>query len=89
MKEVSVLVGGRAGDGINNAGAMVAQLLNHLGYFVYISIDYPSLIRGGHNFALVRAADEPVGATTTGSIILSRSTRRHSTCTCRTARTVP
>ena len=62
MKEVSVLVGGRAGDGINNAGAMVAQLLNHLGYFVYISVDYPSLIRGGHNFALVRAADEPVGA---------------------------
>jgi 2-oxoglutarate ferredoxin oxidoreductase subunit alpha len=62
MKEVSVLIGGRAGDGINNAGAMVAQLLNNLGYFVYISIDYPSLIRGGHNFALVRAADEPVGA---------------------------
>jgi 2-oxoglutarate/2-oxoacid ferredoxin oxidoreductase subunit alpha len=62
MNEVSVLVGGRAGDGINNAGAMIAQLLNHLGYFVYISIDYPSLIRGGHNFALVRAADEPIGA---------------------------
>jgi 2-oxoglutarate/2-oxoacid ferredoxin oxidoreductase subunit alpha len=62
MKEVSVLVGGRAGDGINNAGATIAQLLNHLGYFVYISVDYPSLIRGGHNFALVRAADEPVGA---------------------------
>ncbi len=64
MKELSVLVGGRAGDGINNAGAIVAQLLNHLGYFVYISVDYPSLIRGGHNFALVRAADEPVGAYT-------------------------
>ena len=62
MKEISVLVGGRAGDGINNAGAMVAQLLNHLGYFVYIYTDYPSLIRGGHNFALVRAADEPLGA---------------------------
>jgi 2-oxoglutarate ferredoxin oxidoreductase subunit alpha len=62
MKEISVLVGGRAGDGINNAGAMVAQLLNHLGYFVYIYTDYPSLIRGGHNFALVRAADKPVGA---------------------------
>src|SRR5208283_4772796 len=62
MKEISVLVGGRAGDGINNAGAIVAQLLNHLGYFVYIYTDYPSLIRGGHNFALVRAADGPVGA---------------------------
>ncbi|MFA5236887.1 MAG: 2-oxoacid:acceptor oxidoreductase subunit alpha [Methanoregula sp.] len=62
MKEVSVLVGGRAGDGINNAGAMIAQLFNHLGYFVYIYTDYPSLIRGGHNFALVRAADKPIGA---------------------------
>ncbi|MFZ1128076.1 2-oxoacid:acceptor oxidoreductase subunit alpha [Methanoregula sp.] len=62
MKELSVLVGGRAGDGINNAGAIVAQLLNHLGYFVYVYTDYPSLIRGGHNFALVRAADEPIGA---------------------------
>ena len=64
MKELSVLVGGRAGDGINDPGAIVAQLLNHLGYFVYISVDYPSLIRGGHNFALVSAADEPVGAYT-------------------------
>jgi len=62
MKDVSVLVGGKAGDGINNAGAIVAQLLNHLGYFVYIYTDYPSLIRGGHNFAVIRAADEPVGA---------------------------
>ncbi|MEN6395382.1 MAG: 2-oxoacid:acceptor oxidoreductase family protein, partial [Methanoregula sp.] len=62
MKEVSVLVGGKAGDGINNAGAIIAQLLNHLGYFVYIYTDYPSLIRGGHNFAVIRAADEPVGA---------------------------
>jgi len=62
MKEVSVLVGGRAGDGINNAGAMVAQLFNHLGYYVYMYTDYPSLIRGGHNFALIRAADTPIGA---------------------------
>ncbi|HVP97098.1 2-oxoacid:acceptor oxidoreductase subunit alpha [Methanoregula sp.] len=62
MKDLSVLVGGRAGDGISNAGMMVAQLFNHLGYFVYMYTDYPSLIRGGHNFALIRAADEPVGA---------------------------
>ena len=64
MREVSVLVGGRAGDGINNAGLMVAHLLNHLGYYICISIDYPSLIRGGHNFAVVRAADEPIGVST-------------------------
>jgi hypothetical protein len=31
-KEVSVLIGGRAGDGINSAGAVIAHFLNHLGY---------------------------------------------------------
>ena len=27
MKDISVLIGGKAGDGINSAGALVAQLL--------------------------------------------------------------
>ena len=47
MKDVSVLIGGKAGDGINSAGALVAQLLNHIGYHIYLYFDYPSLIRGG------------------------------------------
>ncbi len=61
MNEVSVLVGGKAGDGINNAGAMVAQLLNQLGYRIYLYFDYPSLIRGGHNFAIVRGREAATG----------------------------
>ena len=61
MNEVSVLVGGKAGDGINNAGAMVAQLLNHLGYRIYLYFDYPSLIRGGHNFAIIRGRETSTG----------------------------
>ena len=60
MNEVAVLVGGKAGDGINSAGAMVAQLLNRLGYYTYLYFDYPSLIRGGHNFAVIRGAERPV-----------------------------
>ena len=60
-REVSVLVGGRAGDGINNAGALVARLLGRLGYRIYLYFDYPSLIRGGHNFAVIRAAEHGVG----------------------------
>ncbi len=59
--EVSVLLGGRAGDGINSAGAVIAQFLNHLGYVPYLYFDYPSLIRGGHNFAIIRGAEHPVG----------------------------
>jgi 2-oxoglutarate ferredoxin oxidoreductase subunit alpha len=54
MDDLSVLVGGRAGDGINIAGMMIAWLLNASGYRPYMYYDYPSLIRGGHNFAIVR-----------------------------------
>ena len=61
MNEVSVLIGGKAGDGINSAGAMVAQLLNHLGYRIYLYFDYPSLIRGGHNFVIIRGSERDIG----------------------------
>jgi 2-oxoglutarate ferredoxin oxidoreductase subunit alpha len=61
MKDVSVLIGGKAGDGINSAGALVAQLLNYIGYDVYLYFDYPSLIRGGHNFAIIRGSEQSVG----------------------------
>ena len=61
MKDVSVLIGGKAGDGINSAGALVAQLLNHIGYSVYVYFDYPSLIRGGHNFAIIRGSEQNIG----------------------------
>jgi 2-oxoglutarate/2-oxoacid ferredoxin oxidoreductase subunit alpha len=56
MEDVAVLIGGKAGDGINSAGSIIAQLLNHLGYSVYVYFDYPSLIRGGHNFAIIRGS---------------------------------
>ena len=62
MDEFSVLVGGKAGDGINEAGMIIARLYNQLGYCLYQYLDYPSLIRGGHNFAIVRASGEKIGA---------------------------
>jgi 2-oxoglutarate ferredoxin oxidoreductase subunit alpha len=62
MDEFSVLVGGRAGDGINEAGMIIARLYNQLGYCLYQYLDYPSLIRGGHNFAIVRASGKKIGA---------------------------
>jgi 2-oxoglutarate/2-oxoacid ferredoxin oxidoreductase subunit alpha len=62
ITDISVLIGGKAGDGINSAGLMIAHLFNHLGYRVYMYFDYPSLIKGGHNFAIVRASDHKIGA---------------------------
>lgn len=62
MTEMSVLIGGRAGDGINSAGLIIAHLLSRIGYRIYMYFDYPSLIKGGHNFAIIRASPEMKGA---------------------------
>ncbi|MFH0967323.1 MAG: 2-oxoacid:acceptor oxidoreductase subunit alpha [Methanobacteriota archaeon] len=67
MTEYSVLIGGKAGDGIAQAGQLIASIFNDLGYHIYQYIDYPSLIRGGHNFCIIRAAAEkPVMAHRSG-----------------------
>ncbi len=62
MKELSILIGGKAGDGVKLGANILARLFNRLGYYPFVYEDYPSLIRGGHNFAIIRAADKPIAA---------------------------
>ncbi|CVK31513.1 2-oxoacid:acceptor oxidoreductase subunit alpha [Methanoculleus bourgensis] len=62
MSEYSILIGGKAGEGINTAGLSIAGLFSRLGYYTYMYFDYPSLIRGGHNFAIIRASEKKVRA---------------------------
>jgi len=58
MEDFQVLIGGRAGQGSKATGRLIAKVLNRYGYKIYIYEDYPSLIRGGHNFSLLRASRE-------------------------------
>ncbi len=60
MDSVSVLIGGKAGFGIDKSGFIIGRLLNRLNYRIYIYRDYPSLIRGGHTFSIIRAANERI-----------------------------
>ncbi len=60
MSEISVLIGGQAGDGIKQAGNAIARLFNRAGYYTFVYEDYPSLIRGGHNFAIIRASPKKI-----------------------------
>ncbi|WP_456342088.1 2-oxoacid:acceptor oxidoreductase subunit alpha [Thermovibrio sp.] len=60
--ERAVLIGGEAGEGIKEAANLLAKVLVNLGYSVFTYHDYPSLIKGGHNFSIVRFSNEPVGA---------------------------
>jgi len=60
MEELSILIGGKAGDGIRQAGQTLARLLNRFGYRIFFYDDYPSLIRGGHNFSIIRASKKKI-----------------------------
>jgi len=62
MDEISILIGGKAGFGIDRSGAVLGRLLNKLGYHIYIYRDYPSIIRGGHTFSIIRASRERIAA---------------------------
>jgi 2-oxoglutarate ferredoxin oxidoreductase subunit alpha len=62
MKEISILIGGKAGDGIRQAGHIIARLLSRIGYRIFFYDDYPSLIRGGHNFSIIRASEKRIVA---------------------------
>jgi 2-oxoglutarate ferredoxin oxidoreductase subunit alpha len=60
-KEIhTVLIGGAAGDGVREAGISLGQLLAKVGYEVFASVDYPSLIRGGHNSSRLSFSKEKI-----------------------------
>ncbi|MDD2688719.1 MAG: 2-oxoacid:acceptor oxidoreductase subunit alpha [Candidatus Omnitrophica bacterium] len=60
MDEISLLIGGKAGFGIDTSSLLIGRILNQLGFRIHIYRDYPSLIRGGHTFSIIRAAKEKI-----------------------------
>ncbi|MDD2679861.1 MAG: 2-oxoacid:acceptor oxidoreductase subunit alpha [Candidatus Omnitrophica bacterium] len=62
MDDFSLLIGGKAGFGIDKSGAVIGRILNQLGRRVYISRDYPSIIRGGHTFSIIRSSQTRIAA---------------------------
>ena len=62
MNSFSILIGGKAGFGIDKSGSIIASLATQLGYRLYVYRDYPSLIRGGHTFSIIRASRKRIAA---------------------------
>ena len=58
--EKSILIGGEAGQGSAVTSHLIGKIFSQLGYYVFNYRDYPSLIRGGHNFNVLRVSDKPV-----------------------------
>jgi len=57
---MNILFGGKAGQGSNILSAILGEALTKEGYYVFVSRDYQSLIRGGHNFNVLTFSDEPL-----------------------------
>jgi len=62
MKDLSILIAGRAGDGIDKSSLIIGEILAQLGYRIYIYRDYPSIIRGGHTFSIIRCSGNKIAA---------------------------
>lgn len=58
MVDFSLLIGGEAGFGIMTTGAFFSKISIRLGYHIFDYVEYPSLIRGGHNAYMVHVSDE-------------------------------
>jgi 2-oxoglutarate ferredoxin oxidoreductase subunit alpha len=53
-------IGGEAGFGIMTTGLLFAKIAARRGYFTFDFVEYPSLIRGGHNAYDVTIGDEEI-----------------------------
>jgi len=59
---LNILIGGKAGQGINKVSSIVSEILNKHGYFTFNYREYPSLIKGGHNFNVLSISDLKIGS---------------------------
>lgn len=58
--DFSFIISGMAGDGIKSTSMVAGKMFSRLGYYVFIDNEYQSLIRGGHNFSIVRVSDKKI-----------------------------
>lgn len=60
MREVTIGIGGAAGDGLDKSGDTIAKVAGRLGFYVYAYNSYQSIIRGGHIWLRLRVGEEKV-----------------------------
>lgn len=61
-KDISIRITGTAGSGIFTVGELISKIFKNLNYNVFYSNEFPSVIKGGHNVAMVRANSKDVNS---------------------------
>ncbi|MFC1863145.1 2-oxoacid:acceptor oxidoreductase subunit alpha [Thermodesulfobacteriota bacterium] len=60
--DITVRIGGQAGQGMQSIGSIMSKVFTRHGYYVFTNQDVESRIRGGHSFVQVRIKNEPVNS---------------------------
>ncbi|MBD3407496.1 MAG: 2-oxoacid:acceptor oxidoreductase subunit alpha [Candidatus Lokiarchaeota archaeon] len=61
-RDASIVLAGAAGQGIETVAGMLSSILKQSGYYVFVTREFMSRIRGGTNSLQLRVADTRVGA---------------------------
>jgi 2-oxoglutarate ferredoxin oxidoreductase subunit alpha len=62
IRDLNVLIGGEAGQGLVTIGDLLAKSLVRAGYPIVVSQSYQSRIRGGHNTYAIRVSPDSIEA---------------------------
>jgi len=62
VKELNIVIGGEAGQGLVTMGRLLSLVLVKCGYEIVVTQSYQSRIRGGHNTFAVRVSTERIEA---------------------------
>lgn len=68
--ELTVMIGGEAGQGLVTIGQTLAKSLTRAGYHIVVGQSYMSRIRGGHNTFSIRASADQIAAQREGVDLL-------------------
>jgi len=60
--DVTIKIGGEAGQGIQTVGDLLTLVCHQAGFYVMAINDFESRIRGGHSFTQIRISSQPVFA---------------------------
>ncbi len=60
MDEVSIFLGGQAGEGVKRGASVIGKTFNRFGYHIFIMDDYISTIRGGQDYSEVRVSKKEI-----------------------------
>ena len=62
MKDISIVLCGQAGQGIQTVEKILASILKLSGYYIFSTKEFMSRIRGGSNSTEIRVSNEPVNS---------------------------